>query len=585
MLVTQSDSSNVLMEAVRGWLQEKEGYTLDQFDDFYSRYKIDDAFSFILYRLNHSNHLECLDKVVEIREKTEDYKSPIIFLVDDYNCVPTIHNSFFQHQKEYFGIPEYGNIVQAIFNAEAIYFKEKCLDTEPYAINIVPIFEEKFFGERLSYVIKEVCEIVSRWEEVEKLRIHYYNTFIKYYSRIKDPKIKTAKKIYSLNYKYFFKRAETIKKIADGKEGTELNTHNVDLALFRAPIPFSFFDLAQNILFLTNSLPRDGDKIQLLLIDNKTEKCIKHNDSENNPSGSLCDLLKDPKWCGEKISKLMDIRMLGDEVFDHKSHVINFSDKTISNAEFDSASFISKNCKEYKIGVYKKIVESHFVLLDFFLNEKNTYLGFDFIKEISTFGERGRQETIWYFITSAVHDSVTKYSQSGLVAEHYASAVVNSGDDPSTENRKIIFLYKLITFINSRIKNLKAIPEVVITKYFDIDTNEMCKDCFQSDCISESPNEHRNKCFLVTQKKCKDFLAADERFTSLVIPDYPVYRKLFERLDHMLTQLEILPMADWQIIQHQIDFLCKNISELSDKDRRLSCGYLHHAMRERSEIY
>jgi hypothetical protein len=304
--------------------------------------------------------------------------------------------------------------------------------------------------------------------------------------------------------------------------------------------------------------------------------------------------------------------MLGDSVYNENQRVQIPSNEPRYNALGEKENFVYTRFKKgldeiyttkdfdrernHAWEVYKKIKDSHFVLLDFFLNEEDTYLAFDFIRDMADIQrQQGDVSTTWYFITSAVYDSVVKYSQSGLLAEYYESAVVNAGDDPTNEKRQIIFIYKLLTFINARIKSFSRYKDLIFERML----SERKDDKERPECCvkvrkNESGEKHedpacqgecgKNKCLEEMQTAIKRYLTEYDNIYSLFYDEKDEYKTIVELLDDTITKFLLLPEADWQIIQHQIDYINAKLRKAKGK-RQFSCSYINKEIEQRSEIY
>jgi len=387
---------------------------------------------------------------------------------------------------------------------------------------------------------------------------------------------------------------------------TKTTTHRVQYELFRAPVPFPMQELVDTIAEVKKALSwKAGKKIEILLVDNRTDKYKK------DAVTTILEVLK--KF---NIDSLFKIRMIGGS-----EHDVNFCEdfEKFSLAKFKSDNKLnSEEIKYYganikgdtKISdtyndlVYQKIKHFHFTFLDFFLNEneEDTYLAYDFIKDISEIKQsKGDYFTTWYFITSAVYDSVVKYSQSGLLAEYYELAVVNAGDDPTNEKRHIIFVYKLLTFINARMKTFRTYKEAIENMML----NEVPKNYKEAHCCVYDPQGDKSRysrtagcfkeclkveCLKNMQTYIKRYRTEYENIWSLFYEDKhkKVQRDIVELLDDTITKFIWLPEADWRMIQYQIDFInTKLISIRKDGSiyRQFSCDFIRNKITKRSEIY
>jgi hypothetical protein len=389
-------------------------------------------------------------------------------------------------------------------------------------------------------------------------------------------------------------------------------THRVDHELFRAPIPFPLQELidAKNEIEKKLNKGDKDKKIRLLLIDNRSDNKFISEDRNSPKPKSLCNLLFS-KDGGFGLGDIFEIQMLGKSVYKKKDEdnvpqfYQNDIDTKLSNysvfegecqkfkfEKFKNKKSLEKCEKEYHKAfidkqnesvienyadlVYHKIKDADFVLLDFFLDNDDTYLAFDFIKDMAEIKKHeGDSSTTWYFITSAVYDSVVKYSQSGLLAEYYESAVVNAGDDPTNKKRQIIFLYKLLTFINARLNSFKGYKDSIMKcRMFN-------KTCGYNNDYCREPE----KCLFPVQSLCRKYTAEYNEITKI----FPrtkekEFKEIVELLESIITQFLWLPEADWQSIQHQIDYINAKLKSIGE-EKKFSCSYILDEIKKRSNIY
>ena len=61
---------------------------------------------------------------------------------------------------------------------------------------------------------------------------------------------------------------------------------------------------------------------------------------------------------------------------------------------------------------------------------------------------------------------------------------------------------------------------------------------------------------------------------------------MLDRILVAITKFLLLPHADWQIIQHQIDYINARLSSVNGKHKhKFSCNYIWQEIESRSEIY
>ena len=543
-----------------------------------------------------------------------------IFLVSNKIDIPFI----FQPEKEMPSYvqkiirnPEFGWIEKAILMAELIYVDN---NGQKDIINILDVLDEHF-QDNLKNAIKRLSEIEVPYQYREK----YYDTFIDFYNPLMK---KNREKSNFDNWLNYFKEKYTIDefidisnccqylKLREDMEGyidksqklyaafkfaneaynclngittEQEGTHRMPLDLFSAPVPFTL----QELIDARNEIDEATNKeIKLLLIDNKTYKF------RNKNKMTLPELLSN-----FSIDNCFKIEMLGgkppDDTFNEEFEAFNFrrfssdeesklgSEEKTYHSDFIKAKKMDDENLTYTELVYEKIKSSHFILLDFFLNKENTYLAFNFIKEISEIKQKnGDYSSTWYFITSAFYDSVVKYSQSGLLSEYYESAVVNAGDDPTNDKRQIIFVYKLLTFIDSRIKHFvtykKRIYDMMLNKEKDEKGDISCNIYIKKNCKN-------NKCLKDMQTNIKRYLTEYDNIYSIFYePERKEdYKNIAQLLDNVIRQFLWLPQADWYKIQMQIDVLNNKIAKLErdDKNRSFSCSYILDELKKRSDIY
>ena len=548
--------------------------------------------------------LEEIEELPGCRKK--DYQCPVVFLVLSKKVLPARRNENFRYLEELFGNPKFGNTAQAIFRAERIKgnrgLPPPVSDTCDL-VNVIDVLEDGF-GDRLEKTISFLFtlrkELGVDW--MGRFREGFYTSFVNYYALIPDQITGTYQ-----GDTLTVLDAVDKQVILPGKTDVSEESHHRPLEFARAPLAFYLQTMALAARFIADRLK--NKKIRLLLLDNRAQiessqdkkkknKFIEKTDDNKVALGSLCELL-----LGEGAAELSDCFeiYMGGTRCRKKDEATGFfvndeeSDKQLMCAyEFDpvDAAFNADNFfgedESYRDQIFERVSRSHFVLLDFFLNAMNTCLAFDFIEKFSEI-KQGRNEpsTTWYFITSAVHDSVTRYAQSGLLAQYYESAVVNAGDDPTNPKRQIIFLYKLLVFIQSRMKSILRHYDTVRDLFFHIDGAScpgICAKCCEEKVnLSGKKEPQHEKCFSATQRCIKRFLAEDDNFASIVIPKYKYWKELFELLDDTITKFQILPQADWQLVQHQIDFMDSKKEFI--ENRQFCCRYIKAKMELWSEIY
>jgi hypothetical protein len=523
-----------------------------------------------------------LEIIKELRKK-QNYKFHTIFLVLSKQDIPDYFHPEIDmnyYAEDLLGNPKFQNVNKAVFLGETIYKKTKngkALFEDIEYNNIINLQEPDALT-RLAKLIKKEIQLPPNAENLREL---FYSTFVDYYecrdekdnNVLCDSEEKTlidAQKIYnSLNHH------------APGIPG-----HTEGLELFLAPVPFplqDFFDARKEV---QNELKEDASKIKLLLIDNKIDKYKE--DSLPTVSGALSLIEEDHK-------KIFNLEMLGGhqieskECFNPEYEKFEFNrfkgqsqpnlakvEKEYYKGFFDDKENKEKrNINTYSEFVYQKVKSAHFVLLDFFLNSKNTYLAFDFIKDIAQIKHDKKDfSTTWYFITSAVYDSVIKHSRSGLLAEYYESSVVSAGDDPTNKKRQIIFIYKLISFINSRIKNFKGLHDLIVSSEILNCEKKFCKDiiCLQKhkDLFRKYLSEYDSIVKILPGKE-----SSEEDFKATV-----------ELLDSTVNQFIWLPEADWPMIQRQTEYINSRLKRLDDfSGCEFSCGFINEEIIKRSQIY
>ena len=495
-----------------------------------------------------------LCKIEDLRDfrkkNNDDFYSPAIFLISGEHENPYKDNRCLNKDilTEYFGNPKFGNIIEAIFFAEINNLDHK-------NDRVLDATSSSFWDDLLKVLNDNTIDTF-----LGKYRGFFYKTFVDYYFlddidirkdeaeiEIRIPKVEagTTSRLYEtgkVRCKDLIERAESAYCRLNAIEYIDLR-HRVENEVFRAPVPFPL----QELIDAKNDIRRAASSpLKLLLIDNKRDKL--------NP---LIKLIKD-----FDLVDLFALEMIGenDETFDH--------DRFKSIRE-ESVT------KTYANEIYREIGDAHFILLDFFLNRENTYLAFDFIKDIAEIKKKeGDYSTTWYFITSAVYDSVVKYSQSGLLAEYYESAVVNAGDDPTNKKRQIIFVYKLLTFIQARIRSFKGFHDSVIDSKF---LNCTTKECENTQCLIENQNLFR--------KYLAEFGEIIKIFPGKETEEKQ-FRETVELLDSTVNQFLWLPEADWPMIQRQIEFVNSKLTGISgSKNMEFSCSHIKCEIEKRSNIY
>ena len=526
-----------------------------------------------------------LDIVKYLRGKN-GYKFNTIFLVLSEQDIPDhLHpeKNMHYYAETLLGNPEFGNVDKAVLLGEIIYKKKKkeaqnekkSYENKEY-MNIINL-QERDALERLAKLIKQDIKLLS----IDKdLRKSYYSTFVEYYECMEN-----GEKVLNdcaTKLEVLGKAQDIYNELNHPDIGT--SRHAVPYELFLAPVPFPLQDLFDARHGIENELKKGGDrnKIKLLLIDNKLDKVVGNDGSCN---GELIKIL-----FGLPVS-MFEFEMLGEacksanQTFGEKTGEIQKEKECLRFRDFKKSlnKFIStkedvsqKDKKDlYAWRVYDKIISFNFILLDFFLNKENTYLAFDFIKDIAKIKKKeGDFSTTWYFITSAVYDSVVKYSQSGLLAEYYESAVVNAGDDPTNKKRQIIFVYKLLTFIQARIRSFKGFHDSVMASKL---LNCTKKECKNTQCLIENQTLFRK--YLAEFGEIIKIFPGEEA-------EEKQFRETVELLDSTINQFIWLPEADWPMIQRQIEHINSRLEDIDDfKNRRFSCNYIREEIGNRSDIY
>lgn len=524
----------------------------------------------------------------EKRNITTD--GPVIFLISHEHALPKRENfkyhPYYPHLEKILGISKYGNVDKAIYMAEVLFFNPKECSKEncscPAVANSVSVSPNDSkaataaTNEELSPMnilnirngheailkdIENICEKFTKNNEFfvpcEAFSLtEYYKLFVNGYDiKINDSQTETIINLSNKNIevrdvaKYFsikdingkldgiLECAEKIYRRLNGMS-EEGNTHWTMKDLFRLPIPFYYDDLRRNI-----SLIKKEDKagtIQLLLIDNKTDKLV-----------GLKDIL-------DNIGKnIFELKMLG----------LSEKEKVFDAQKFTTDSAYSEN-------IYEAIHKHHFILLDFYLDDGGTYLAHDLIRKISDMKkEKGNIARVWYFVTSAVFDSVMKYSESGYLAESCDLSVVHAGDDPISSPRRIIFAYKLLTFIQARLQRFsedwKRVTETLL----------LCskKKCTALEC--QKNIYHTIEKLLIEYDNIADICISDKKTKE-------IKKEILQRFKDILDNFQWLPEADWTIIQQQIGLVNARINYIPDlRGQRFSCTQITKTLVERSEIY
>ena len=457
---------------------------------------------------------------------------------------------------------------QAVFCAELIPGEDNgFVNIVTFADLVNP--DEK--GKKRISRLAEACGLINKNKKwYFKWLGTYYETFVNFYELLKycsDDDIE---------------RLNNCDAVRMELNGIDSNTpHAITLEPFRAPIPFIFYELfaaRSEVLERLRGSNQPG-KLNFLWIDNKPF-------DGNGKKNELISLLEDgmgraafslsvlAKPTGDTLGAVPLQSEAGDNIKDIK----NIKAPSFPIDDDAQKAEILSLCKE----------KAHFILLDFFLDSADTYLAFDFIKEIDRIKRQNNDNsTTWYFITSAVHDSVTRYAQSGLLAEYYESAVVNAGDDPTNDKRKSIFLYKLLTFINARMNSVLRHFDLVRDTFF-MKGKQVCRECCGAQVGAE---KIRQGCFRAVQRGINRFLAEEASFAAMVVGGkYERQREVFSLLNNTIDKFRTLPRADWQMVQRQIDFIRNELHDMSKdlplKERRdFSCGHILKEMEERSEQF
>ena len=530
-------------------------------------------------------------EIVKYLRGENGYKFNTIFLVLSKQDIPDYfhpEDDMHYYAESLLGNPEFGNVDKAVFLGEIIYKntkaqKEKTSSEDIEYTNIINLQEH---GElkRLANLINEETKLPPVGKE---LREKYYDTFVEYYERLDED----GEKVLGLNAEENFMEAQEKYKVLNGMDQS---AHSDRLELFKAPVPFPLIELIQVKEEIEENLKRKKDPekapITLLLIDNKKDK-IANEDLQNTIN--LMEKIDD-----DRTNPLFEVKMLEKFTYPYTykkgSSPEPGDDDTFKSSEFRKAMReIFDDKKEdseenYAIRVYEKIKDCDFVLLDFFLNTENTYLAFGFIKDIAKIKKKeGDYSTTWYFITSSVYDSVVKYSQSGLLAEYYESAVVSAGDDPTNKKRQIIFLYKLLTFIKARITNFKNLQKDIYDKLFAKDGKCKYWDEDEKKCTNGGIDCLEKELLVIIRRYLHEFDDVKDFF--FPNEDESDDRKnIVESLENLIRQFVWLPEADWPMIQRQLDFIstkAERISAFTEVKRQFSCNHIREEIKKRSDIY
>ncbi|MBU4012583.1 MAG: hypothetical protein KJ550_03865 [Proteobacteria bacterium] len=571
--------------------------------------------------------------------KNSNFNFNTIFLVANESDKPDPfrpHRDITYYAKSLIRNPNFGGMGKALLMLELILKQKE-------VINVVDIYNKKLSDDILQAIL--AIKEISQFKGYYRWRARFYEIFVGFYDDFQN-----ASKIHIdlnapkdlMNEAFITKGKQKItwenlhqtNNFYDHLKGTsnqEQSAHSVPLELFRAPIPFPLQELVDAKNEISEKLKKGGKdkKIKLLLIDNRSDnKFIVKNDTDNTPKAeSLCDLLFS-KDNGFGLCDIFEIQMLGNAVYKKKNGMSGFYEKYEKDIPLNDHSHFKGEYEEFKFKrfkepeslkepekeyhkkfirgknnirietyldlVYQKVKDAHFVLLDFFLDDDDTYLAFNFINDLCAMKkERNDTFTTWFFITSAVYDSVVKYSQSGLLAEYYESAVVSAGDDPTNEKRQIIFLYKLLTFINARFANFERYKDSIHEKLFaDWDNDEACNES-QLCCKIYMNNKSecgKEDCLQKLQSDIKRYLTEYDDVCSIFYDkkDNNDLKDIIELLDNVIKQFIWLPEADWYMIQHQIDFINNKLNSLQDKSLKkckFSCKYIIEELKDRSDVY
>ena len=580
----------------------------------------------------------CHETLIKIRNINSNYLSPVIFLIsrDEWANIIAASKGNKLSMTEYVAYharksPEFGDVSQAVLNAELIK-----KNNEKY-LNVFDISKDNFIC-KLDVLIGEDKSLFwncSTKHSACREKKLFYDTFIEFYNPF-DKIEKNGK--FLVKWKMFSEKlgleSQNSEKASDSYASDSLtlankiynslngiksdDSHKVKLEQFLAPIPFPLQELIDAKNKIRKELKKGGmdKKIKLLLVDNRSDnKFIKKNGDAFKPK-SLCDLLFSEDD-GFGLGDIFELQMLGNAVYKKKSGetpqfykndndtaLFNYSDFEGEYEKFKFEEFKNKKIleesekkyhevfidtqnesviKNYADLVYHKIKDADFVLLDFFLNADDTYLAFDFIRDMTYIKRKqGNVSTTWYFITSAMYDSVVKYSQSGLLAEYYESAVVNAGDDPTNKKRQIIFIYKLLTFIQARLKNFEGFKKAFNQSRL-----------FNNKCGGKTDNcKDPHICLYPIQSFCRKYLGEYKEIVNIFpnLKQQEEFKKDVELTDNIINHFLSLPEADWPMIQRQIEHLNirleKEASNNSDGTKlEFSCEYILNELRRRSEIY
>jgi hypothetical protein len=250
---------------------------------------------------------------------------------------------------------------------------------------------------------------------------------------------------------------------------------------------------------------------------------------------------------------------------------------------------------ENNVKVVKKIFFSDYlvVFLDFFLSADKFFAAHDFIREYNHYKlEQDCFQTDWFFIVSAAHRDVLEYAQAGSLSSFSATTKVDFGDNPLLENRRFIFLYKLLQFLQSRVRRFNYSWRKIEGRFVSFEAKNSglpteCKKCLAGSNGGGRENFMNEKAFPCLENSMeiiRQFLlaCADENSALVEIGSFQDNYVIAQRLENILRDFLMRPEADWAMIQLQIDYLEKRFAS---RGLKFICSFIIERLRERSETY
>lgn len=384
--------------------------------------------------------------------------------------------------------------------------------------------------------------------------------------------------------------------------------HHKKLNLFRSPQPFLFWDFVKSYLEVSDfyQLGTRDSPLPMFLLDNKDFIAGDQNDQDNKLK-KINKIFENYGLCRNNNQGLVLFQCVYKsdakkacclKPYNHNNKPFKLfpESETVGLVGFDGEG------NQFEINFSAYLV----IFLDFFFSEDPPLRAHEFIADYNAYKlENNCFQNDWFFIVSAAHRDVLGYAEAGSLSSFSSLTRVDFGDNPLLPNREIIFVYKLLKFLQSRSQRLELPLAKIFAKFLGLSDSRRCADCAGSSflCRLSSPIfdnlEMSKQCLRSGIKIVRQLLlaCADESKVevSLRLPSSKMQAStesneisvnelqvLAQRLEHILLDFLGRPDADWAMIQLQITYLEESFATYG---LRFKCGYIIEEMVLRSKIY